>query len=91
MGRLRAMVKRFARRVARSLGLAPTAPTDLGPVWDRIEAMDFGIHEQLAEMRAAQRRELDRLREEVDTLDRRLADLEARDPAAPRSSGSVSP
>jgi hypothetical protein len=47
--------------------------TDVDQLWDRIEAMDFGIHEQLEDLRIAMRRELAELQRENDALYRQLA------------------
>ena len=67
------------KRLARSLlnRLVPSrsggvSSHELDEVWSRIEAMDFGIHEQLREVRATLRRELAELRLENDSLYRRL-------------------
>ncbi len=71
-GRLRAL----AATLGGSGGSNSAAPANAA-IWERIEAMDFGIHEQLDEMRATARRELAELRRENVILYRRVLELEA--------------
>ena len=73
-------MKSTLRRIARRL-VGPTTPPAAGPaalrpVWERIEAMDYGIHVELVALRAEQHRGLDRVRREVDALRRRIDELE---------------
>jgi hypothetical protein len=53
---------------------AGPSTSDLDEVWNRIEAMDYGIHEQLHEIRDTLRRELASLQRENDALYRQLSE-----------------